>query len=52
MSSQIDFSVALVGGGIVGLVCAIALGQVGVEVDIFEAAVRRDLFIPVVLRLH
>ena len=40
MSSQKDFTVAIVGGGIVGLTCAITLARAGIEVDIFEAAVR------------
>jgi len=34
-----DFKVALVGGGICGLTCAIALARVGVSVEVFEAAV-------------
>ena len=34
-----DFQVAIVGGGVSGLVCAIALQRAGVSVDIFEAAV-------------
>ncbi|VDB84930.1 unnamed protein product [Peniophora sp. CBMAI 1063] len=40
MSSQKDFTVAIVGGGIVGLVCAIALAREGIDVDVFEAASR------------
>lgn len=36
---QKDFNVAIVGGGVCGLTCAIALSQRGVRVDIFEAAV-------------
>ena len=40
MSSQKDFTVAIVGGGIVGLTCAITLARAGIEVDVFEAAVR------------
>jgi len=35
-----DFSVSIVGGGIVGLVCAIGLAKSGLHVDLFEAAVR------------
>lgn len=31
---------AIVGGGVVGLVCAIGLARAGVQVDLFEAAVR------------
>jgi salicylate hydroxylase len=38
--SQKDFQVAIVGGGIVGLVCAISLAKAGLQVDVFEAAVR------------
>ena len=34
-----DFKVAVVGGGISGLFLAVALVQVGVYVEIFEAAV-------------
>ena len=34
-----NFKVAIVGGGIVGLICAIGLAKAGVEVDVFEAAV-------------
>jgi len=33
-----DFKVALVGGGVCGLTCAVALARVGVSVEIFEAA--------------
>lgn len=40
MSSQKDFAVAIVGGGIAGLVCAVGLARAGIEVDVFEAAVR------------
>ncbi|KZV72615.1 FAD/NAD-P-binding domain-containing protein [Peniophora sp. CONT] len=36
-NSQKDFTVALVGGGIVGLTCAIGLARAGIQVDIFEA---------------
>ncbi|KAH9949948.1 hypothetical protein B0H21DRAFT_776995 [Amylocystis lapponica] len=34
-----DFTVAIVGGGICGLTCAIALTQIGVSVQIYEAAI-------------
>lgn len=34
-----DFKVAIVGGGISGLTCAIALKQAGVSAEVFEAAV-------------
>ena len=40
MSVQKDFTIAIVGGGIVGILCAIALAREGVDVDVFEAAVR------------
>lgn len=39
MSSQKDFTVAIVGGGIVGLITAIGLARGGIDVDVFEAAV-------------
>jgi salicylate hydroxylase len=38
--TQKDFQVAIVGGGIVGLVCAVGLAKAGLQVDVFEAAVR------------
>lgn len=34
-----NFEVAIVGGGVVGLTCAIALQKAGVPVQLFEAAV-------------
>lgn len=34
-----DFQVTIVGGGIVGLACAIALKREGVPVQIYEATV-------------
>ena len=34
-----DFRVAIVGGGVCGLTCAIALAKEGILVDIFEATV-------------
>ena len=40
MSAQKDFTVAIVGGGIAGLVCAVGLARAGIQVDVFEAAVR------------
>ena len=40
MSAEKDFTVAIVGGGIAGLVCAVGLARAGIEVDVFEAAVR------------
>lgn len=33
-----DFRVAIVGGGICGLVAAIGLNKAGIKVDIFESA--------------
>ncbi|VDB92179.1 unnamed protein product [Peniophora sp. CBMAI 1063] len=33
-----DFTIAIVGGGFVGLVCAIGLAKAGVPVDVFEAS--------------
>ncbi|VDC07606.1 unnamed protein product [Peniophora sp. CBMAI 1063] len=38
MNAQKDFDVAIVGGGITGLILAIALARVGLKVDVFEAA--------------
>ena len=40
-SPKKDFQVAVVGGGVCGLTCAIALHQAGVPVQLFEAAVCR-----------
>ena len=37
--SQKDFKVTVIGGGVCGLACAIALQKAGVTVDLFEAAV-------------
>ena len=39
MSSGKDFTVAIVGGGLVGVLCAIGLGRAGIQTYIFEAAV-------------
>ncbi|KZV73524.1 FAD/NAD-P-binding domain-containing protein [Peniophora sp. CONT] len=38
MNTQKDFSVAIVGGGITGLILAIGLARAGMQVDVFEAA--------------
>ena len=38
-SGRKEFQVAIVGGGVSGLVCAIALQKAGVPVQLFEAAV-------------
>lgn len=35
-----DFKVAIVGGGVVGLTCAVGLRRAGIKVDVFESAVR------------
>ncbi|VDB84926.1 unnamed protein product [Peniophora sp. CBMAI 1063] len=40
MRSSKDFTIAIVGGGIVGLLCAIGLAQEGITVDVFEAAAK------------
>ncbi|KZV73541.1 FAD/NAD-P-binding domain-containing protein [Peniophora sp. CONT] len=42
MNSQNDFTVAIVGGGLVGVLCAIGLGRAGIKVDVFEAATKYD----------
>ncbi|KAG9314158.1 hypothetical protein JVU11DRAFT_4944 [Chiua virens] len=38
MSYQKDLHVAIVGGGICGLACAVYLGSAGIKVDLFESA--------------
>ena len=48
MSSK-DFTVAVVGGGVCGLTCAIGLAKYGVPVQVYEAAVR---FIATARRLN
>ena len=35
-----DFHVAIVGGGMCGLACAVYLSRAGIKVDLFESAVR------------
>lgn len=40
-----DFRVAIVGGGICGLVAAIGLNKAGIRVDIYESAVCRRLLL-------
>ncbi|VDB92174.1 unnamed protein product [Peniophora sp. CBMAI 1063] len=42
MAISKDFTVAVIGGGLVGVLCAIALGRAGIKVDIFEAAHKYD----------
>ncbi|KAI1788893.1 salicylate hydroxylase [Ganoderma leucocontextum] len=37
-ASEKDFKVAIIGGGVCGLACAIALQKAGIVVDLFEAA--------------
>ncbi|EIM86775.1 FAD/NAD-P-binding domain-containing protein [Stereum hirsutum FP-91666 SS1] len=37
-SDNTKFSISIVGGGICGLLCAIALNKAGIKVDVFEAA--------------
>lgn len=39
-SSSPPLQIAIVGGGICGLTCAIALMKAGAEVQVYEAAVR------------
>lgn len=38
--SKKKLRVAIVGGGVSGLTCAIALARLGVDVQVYEAAVR------------
>ena len=35
-----DFEIVIVGGGVCGLACAIALAQEGIPTEVYEAAVR------------
>ena len=44
MNVQKDFNIAIVGGGITGLILAIGLARAGLIVDVFEAAVRHNPF--------
>ncbi|KAJ3502824.1 hypothetical protein NLJ89_g8712 [Agrocybe chaxingu] len=39
-SSPKDFTVAIVGGGMCGLACAIVLNRAGIDVNVFEAATK------------
>jgi salicylate hydroxylase len=38
-----DFRVAIVGGGMCGLACAVGLAHRGIRADVFEAAVRLSM---------
>lgn len=38
MSYSKDFTVAICGGGLCGLACAVALSRAGVSVTVFEAS--------------
>ncbi len=50
MTSIKDLRVAIVGGGVCGLTCAIALAKKGIRAHIYEAAVRiYNIEIPPVL---
>jgi len=42
MAQRKDFKVAIMGGGIGGLVLALGLARGGIHVDIFEQAVRNS----------
>ncbi len=40
-----DLRIAIVGGGVCGLTCAIALAKYGISAQLYEAAVRMNLFV-------
>ena len=52
MSSQKDFTVAIIGGGVVGLVCAIGLAKAGIHVEVFEAAVHNTILLSCFMELN
>ena len=37
-----DFEIVIVGGGVCGLACAIALAREGIPTEVYEAAVRNN----------
>lgn len=39
MTDTKDFKVAIVGGGMCGLACAVGLRKAGIHVDVFESTV-------------
>ncbi|KJA25142.1 hypothetical protein HYPSUDRAFT_200039 [Hypholoma sublateritium FD-334 SS-4] len=41
-TNQKDFTIAIVGGGMCGLACAIGLARAGIKVKVFEAAAKFD----------
>lgn len=43
MTGSKDFTVAIVGGGMVGMMAAVALSRAGIKIDIYESAVRYPL---------
>ncbi len=51
LESQKSFEVAIVGGGVCGLTCALALVKEGVPVTVYEAAVR-PLVLLTLFRVH
>ena len=41
--SNKNLKIVVIGGGVCGLACAIALQKVGLSVEVFEAAVRHHI---------
>lgn len=47
-----DSTIAIIGGGVCGLVCAIALAREGIPSHVYEAAVRDSFSLPLSLQLR